>query len=99
MSALKRALAAAALAGVALGGIAGPAAAGVDSTLNHPSTYGDSCTKEEFPDGLKTYTVPWDADFIVVKTGTVYTTLYYGTGTFTKDISFVITCWGGGPVS
>jgi len=85
--------------GIALAGMAGPASAGVNSALNHPSYYessGVTCTKVEYRDGLKYYAVPSGARFVVIKTGTMYTTLNYSESpmTFAKDISFVITCVG-----
>lgn len=98
MSRIKKSLAVAALAVTALAGLAGPAAAGVDSTLNHPSTYeseGVTCTKVNFVDGTTYYEVPEGVLFVVIKTGTTYTTLVSGDSlTFPKDISFVITCVG-----
>lgn len=98
MSRIKKSLAVATLAGIALAGLAGPAVAGVDPTLNHPSTYeseGVTCTKAEYVDGTKYFEVPEGVLFVVIKTGTTHTTLGYGDAmTFPKDISFVITCMG-----
>lgn len=81
-------------------------AAGVDSTLNHPSYWGDNCVKTEMKGDVKTYTATGDDIVkVIVKGGTE--NAVYTDGNFTDltapvnpksgkpfDISHVIVCYG-----
>ncbi len=91
-----------ALAALALVAGAASASAGVDPALNNPDYYespGVECTKVEYADGMKSFTVASGATYHV-KAGTritMVTASQYGyTYTSAKDISFIITCTGGG---
>ena len=95
---IRKALIASTFAGLALSAAAFPAWAGVNPELNNPAYYGSNCTKVEYVDGTTSYVVQ-PGDTVYIKTGTVITAYTNSTGapvtlTFSKDISFVITCPG-----